>query len=104
MFVVSNAFSLNMVEGSCNISVKNLNIEEVNDILSRFNFKSIVGHNDTANVFSSVVGVDIPCNRETFTLRNEVLIVGQYRGPRLKEGETTLPKDASIQWMQVELF
>ena len=104
MYIVSNAFSLNMVNSDCTITLKMLSLNEVSGILGNYRFRSIVGHNDTAVLFSNVLGVHIPCNRETFLLKNETLIVGQYKGPRLEEGATKLPQDASIKWMQVEIL
>ena len=103
MYIISNAFSLNMIEKDCTITLKNISLNEVLGTLSTYKFKSIVGHNDTAVLFSNVLGLHIPCNRETFILKNETLIVGQYKGPRLEEGATKLPQNSSIKWMQVEL-
>ena len=104
MYILSNAFSLNMVAEDCTITLRNMSLNEVSGILNNYKFKSIVGHNDTSVLFSNVVGVHIPCNRETFLLKNETLIVGQYKGPRLEEGTTKLPENASIKWMQVEIL
>ena len=104
MYIISNAFSLNMVAEDCTITLRNMSLNEVSGTLSNYKFKSIVGHNDTAVLFSNVIGINIPCNRETFLLKNETLIVGQYKGPRLEEGTTKLPQDASIKWMQVEIL
>ena len=104
MYIISNAFSLNMVNSDCTITLKNISLNEVLGTLIAYKFKSIVGHNDTAVLFSNVLGVHIPCNRETFLLKNETLIVGQYKGPRLEEGTTKLPENSSIKWMQVEIL
>lgn len=63
-----------------------------------------VGHADTAAVFSRILGIEIPMNRQTFQglfmdlVCDEVLLVGQYRGPRLAEGAKELPAGATIEW------
>lgn len=67
-------------------------------------FASIVGHVDTAAIFSSLLGLDVTCNRATFTLEEDVvLFVGQYKGPRLPEGATTLPEGAKVEWAMVTI-
>ena len=73
MYIVSNAFSLNMVNSDCTITLKMLSLNEVSGILGNYRFRSIVGHNDTAVLFSNVIGINIPCNRETFLLKNETI-------------------------------
>lgn len=63
---------------------------------------SAVGHADTAAVFSSVLGVEVPCNRATVALKEgDVALVGQYSGPRLPEGANCLPEGATIKWFIV---
>ena len=57
---------------------------------------------DTAAIFSSLLGLDVPCNRATFQLKEGVtLFVGQYKGPRLPEGATSLPEGATVEWAMV---
>lgn len=68
------------------------------------NLESAVGHTDTAAVYSDVLGVAVPANRVTIALKpGDRMIVGQYRGPRLPEGATTLPAGATIQWLRVSI-
>ena len=99
MFLL-NAFSLNMLVGNADIVVREVS-ESVAAILAT-SFTSAVGHADTAAVFSSVLGVEIPCNRATVALKDgDVALVGQYSGPRLAEGATSLPEGATIKWMVV---
>ena len=106
--VIANAFSLNMLTlevGITNIQacptspdVIRMEIEEAGG------FTSIVGHADTAAVFSSLLGLDVPTNRATFQLEEGVtLFVGQYKGPRLPEGATTLPEGAKVEWAMVTI-
>ena len=99
-----NAFSLNMVETlPVTINVKELAMDEARQMLSA-GFTSGVGHADTAAVFSSQLGVTVPMNRITVALKKgDVVLVGQYRGPRMPEGATTLPEGASIVWCLVTL-
>ena len=67
-------------------------------------FESFVGHADTAAVFSSQLGLDMLCNRATFQLEEDhILFVGQYKGPHLPEGATSLPEGAKVEWAMVTI-
>ena len=106
--VIANAFSLNMI--SLEVGVTNLQVGPTSpeyireEIAEAGDVESIVGHADTAAVFSGILGLDLPCNRATFTLEEDVvLFVGQYKGPRLPEGATTLPEGAKINWVMVTI-
>lgn len=60
---------------------------------------SIVGHADTARLFETILGIPVPVNRQSIKLLpSDRLLVGQYIGPRLPEGATTLPEGARIEW------
>ena len=99
MFIL-NAFSLNMIEGNADVTVREVS-QKVAAILAPA-CVSAVGHADTAAVFSSVLGVEIPCNRATVALKEgDVALVGQYSGPRLPEGAVSLPEGAAIKWLVV---
>ena len=99
MFLL-NAFSLNMIVGNADIVVRE--ITQVTAASLAATCTSAVGHADTAAVFSSVLGVEIPCNRATVALKEgDVALVGQYSGPRLPEGATLLPEGATIKWVVV---
>ena len=97
-----NAFSLNMVEGfPSTIHVEEVGLEGARDSLAD-GFESAVGHADTAAVFESQLGMEVPANRVKVVLgKGDTALVGQYRGPRLPEGATTLPEGATIQWLRV---
>lgn len=99
-----NALSLNMIAAfPVSIHVVELTLDEARQWLNR-GFQSAVGHADTAAVFASVLGFDVPCVRSTVTLQlNDQSIVGQYSGPRLPEGATTLPEGAKIRWLLVHI-
>ena len=97
---ILNAFSLNMVVGDADVSVREISPTMAASLAA--NCPSAVGHADTAAVFSSVLGVPVPCNRATVALKDgDVALVGQYSGPRLPEGATSLPEGAAIKWLVV---
>lgn len=104
MIYVTNAFSINMLTQSAEeISFIRTTVEMIKSILNDNIFESGVGHTDTATVFSNILGVEIPADRSTISLRPEdTLVVGQYKGPRLPEGAKKLPEGATIQWWIVE--
>ncbi len=61
--------------------------------------ESVVGHADTAALFSAILSRPVTVNRVSVKLaRDHRLLVGQYIGPRLPEGATTLPEGARIEW------
>ena len=99
MFIL-NAFSLNMIVGDADVSVREVSRAMAASLAA--NCTSAVGHADTAAVFSSVLGVTVPCNRATVALKDgDLALVGQYSGPRLAEGATSLPEGATIKWLVV---
>lgn len=63
---------------------------------------SAVGHADTATLLGQELEREVPANRVSISLEpGDVLLVGQYVGPRLPEGATTLPEGATIEWWVV---
>lgn len=102
---LSNDFSLSMIAnlGHCKLDITS-NICNYQQMVEELNPTSIVDHQDTANLFSNLLGIDVPINRVSVTLeKGDILIVGQYTGPRLPEGTSVLPEGASINWMCVEI-
>ena len=100
-----NAFSLNMLAGNADIIVREVSRKVAASLAADCNCVSAVGHADTAAVFASVLGVPVACNRATVTLKyGDVALVGQYSGPRLPEGCSTLPEGAAIKWMIVAAY
>jgi Domain of unknown function (DUF1874) len=97
---VCNAFSLNMLSALvADIKVSEITLAEARGLLE-VGVESCVGHADTASVFSEQLGVQIPAARATVTLADgEMILVGQYSGPRLPEGATSLPEGANIKWI-----
>jgi hypothetical protein len=106
---IANAFSLNMLDRNGRARtpqpVGDTDIgETVQHFVDRdsWEVRSIVGHPSTAAIFSDILGVDIPFNRESVKLGDkDILLVGQYIGPRLQEGATQLPEGAKIEWWLV---
>lgn len=103
MFLL-NAFSANMLaEFPVSVSFTELTVEAAASLLVN-EMWSCVGHADTAAVFSSVLGIPVPMNRETVSFKpGNAAVLGQYSGPRLPEGTTTLPEGATIKWLLVRV-
>ena len=102
---VLNAFSLSML-GSlpATLDVEEISAAQAAEFLG-YAPESCVGHADTAKLFETILGVPVPVNRVSVTIPcGEDVIVGQYIGPRLPEGATTLPEGASIRWMLVTVL
>lgn len=101
--IVVNAFSVNMLPpGTHRIQFQPLTQDEATRLLQSQRWTSAVGHETTAALFSTELGVTIPANRATVTMWADVqLLVGQYVGPRLPEGATELPAGATVTWWLV---
>lgn len=120
--VLANAFSLNMIPSDRTdetLSFNKITADEAREMVSNAdNVMSIVGHADTARVFGNVLGVDVTPNRISYKMdtaykaskanphpeETRLLLVGQYNGPRLEEGATTLPEGATIEWWLIDYF
>jgi len=105
---IANAFSLKMLPewvAAGNITFKRLTLEQARQLFAQgAKFTSAVGHADTAAVYSQQLGVEIPVNRIDARFLPgiaEMMLIGQFFGPRLPEGATTLPEGAEIQWILV---
>jgi len=103
---LSNALSLGMLDdvetaGFATIYIIGMSSHEVAANLRCANeWESCVGHSDTALLFTSLLGVDVPLRRVTTSLRfGDVMYVGQYTGPRLPEGAVSLPEGAHVRWL-----
>jgi len=97
-----NAFSLNMLPGkSGNLWFREIGVAQVRAELAP-TLESAVGHAETAAVFSDVLGVPVAFDRRSVSLQpGQTVLVGQYSGPRLPEGATTLPEGATTKWLLV---
>jgi hypothetical protein len=100
---ICNAFSLNMLPGgNVSLGIKEISLEEA--VVFAAKLESAVGHADTAAVFSNLLQRPVVLARLNVSLqRGDTILVGQYNGPRLPEGATTLPEGATIRWLQVSL-
>jgi hypothetical protein len=74
-------------------------------VLKQFGFTSYVGHQDMANLLTSLIGAPVEFNRVSTKFDNlkdtDKIIVAQYMGGRLPEGSTTLPEGAKIEFFQI---
>lgn len=99
---ILNAFSLNMVSGGSNIQTRTITAKKAVALFEKNGVHSCVGHADTAAVISSLLEVPIQFNRVSVELaQQELVVVAQYKGPRLPEGSTTLPEGAEIVFLAV---
>ena len=110
MFYITNSFSLNMVQenvdyGEIVFATVVDPVEFIRETEARLGKAvSAVGHADTAAVFAGILGTEVPASRTSVILTpRDVLLVGQYKGPRLPEGSTELPAGSKITWYHVAL-
>jgi hypothetical protein len=104
MIYVSNAISLSMLSRhTVTLRCDPITPERASSLLrDAQEWSSCVGHEDTARIYSQILAVDVPARRVSVSLEAwDMLLVGQYSGPRLPEGATTLPPGATIQWWLV---
>jgi len=105
MRYLCNSFSIQMLNVVEKIEVvfqpltKEKAIQELTD-----GFKSVIGHEDTAQVVSSDLGLTIKFNREFISIdEKDIVIVAQIEGGRLPEGCTTLPEQFSLSYYKVQV-
>ena len=86
MIVLANAFSLGMLPSlPATLRVEEIPAAEVAALL-RNGFQSAIGHAATAQVLTTLLGVEVSVNRVAVTLQpGDTLIVFQLQG-RLEEG------------------
>ena len=100
---VFNAFSIQMISSmeEASVSFKKISIGQAKSLLAD-GVESYIGHAETAQVVSAMLGLEVPAQRRFGTLApGETAIVAQVIGGRLPEGATTLPEGFSIQFFQV---
>ena len=101
--IIVNAFSVNMLARGAIVQFRPVSIETARKLAK--GAVSAVGHVDTAAVYSSELGIPVPYNRVTVSAQpGDALLIGQYHGPRLPEGATTLPEGASVEWWLAEVL
>jgi hypothetical protein len=110
--IISNAFSVNMLDrqlGEQAVHATPINAHQARAMLRLFSkdnipISSCVGHADIAAIMSGILNFDVPFNRETIqAVPGDLIILGQYAGPRLPEGTTQLPEDAKISWWSLRI-
>ena len=98
---LGNAFSIGMLDVNdlCTLSLKKISTDVItSDVIS------VVGHLDTANVLSNLLGFEIEMNRQNLKLdEGDILYVAQLKGGRLPEGATTLPEGWSFEFYEVRI-
>lgn len=99
---LGNAFSLQMLDTA---RPHRLNVEptEISEV-AKADFVSVIGHADTANVVSGLLGREVECQRISVRLeQGDTLYVAQVTGGRLPEGCTELPPGMSLTFLKVTL-
>ena len=101
-----NAFSIQMcshLDEAFSVSFAPVSEKMVKTIVEN-KLESFIGHADTANILSNVLGVTVEFNRQFVRLeRGETALIAQYCGTRLPEGATELPEGASFKWFLVTI-
>ena len=101
---VLNAFSLNML-AEFPASIQAEEVSAATAATLAMGAFSAVGHEDTAQVFTSILGTEVAFNRASVTIRpGEECLVGQLSGTRLPLGATELPEGATIKWLLVKII
>lgn len=99
---LTNALSLNMIVGDCQIRVRNITHDEAKELLKTLPFRSAIGVSALAAVVSGLLGMTILVNRETLRLvPGDNLIVVSYSGARVPDGGIALPKGARVTFRHV---
>ena len=82
------------------VAIREIEKKDLDFLITTYgNYESVVGHEDMANLLG------VPFNRTTLRLvKNDVLYVAQYSGPRLPEGATELPEGASFKYYKVKVL
>ena len=118
MLVITNAFSLNVLRDRAPekvdayelapylLKMRPLTLDEARaEVRLAYNYqgyRSVVGHAQLGPIYSTLLGTPVAVSRETYAMASdEVILVGQYTGPRLEEGTKQLPAGAKIEWWLV---
>lgn len=101
MKYLGNAFSIQMlnVTDTLQVSVTKIQPEEV-----PAEAMSVIGHMDTANVVSTILGRPVEMNRKSVKLSSgDELYVAQLVGGRLPEGATTIPEGMKMEFYKISI-
>jgi len=104
---ISTALSLQMLttDASHDIHIYPMTVGQVREFYrDHVPVVSAVGHADTAQVVSDLLGVEVPYQRISLHLEpGDLLVVAQLIGGRLPEGSTTLPEGFELRFMGVQV-
>ena len=94
-----NAFSIQMLQKGGLVRFEEIDATEVPaDVVSA------IGHADTANALTNMLGFPVSMNRINVVLdENTELYVAQLVGGRLPEGTTTLPEGFAFKFYRVTM-
>ena len=96
---LTNAFSIQMLQKGGLVRFDEIAPEDI-----PADAVSAIGHADTANVLSDLLGFPVSMNRINISLdENTELYVAQLVGGRLPEGATTLPEGFSFKFYRVSV-
>jgi len=94
-----NAFSIQMLQKGGVVRFEEIDATDIPSDVT-----SAVGHADTANVLTNMLGFEVPMNRAFVTLDEDTeLYVAQLVGGRLPEGSTSLPEGFSFKFYRVTI-
>ena len=94
-----NAFSIQMLQKGGVVRFEEIDATDIPSDVT-----SAVGHADTANVLTNMLGFEVPMNRAFVTLDEDTeLYVAQLVGGRLPEGSTSLPEGFSFKFYKVTI-
>jgi ActR/RegA family two-component response regulator len=103
---LANALSISMFEEGArlDIALEPVHAADIADLLALRGFTSVVGHADTADVLSEILGTKVAHARVDLRLETgDVLYVAQLRNGRLAEGAKTLPPGARFSFCRVRI-
>lgn len=99
---LGNAFSLQMLSTDVKHTIA-ITPVQASDI--PVDCISCIGHPDTAQVVSGILGREVAFSRISVSLdKGDVLYVAQITGGRLPAGTTTLPDGFSIAFLRVDIM
>jgi hypothetical protein len=102
---LSSTFSINMLakEGQA-IKFYPIPLSEAKKLATISWITSAVGHQSTAEVYSRLLGVEVPCQRMDVRLgKKDALLIGSIKGGRLPEGAVLSEVDpSSIEWWVIQ--
>lgn len=99
---LGNAFSLQMLDTTVASTISVVPVQ-ASDI--PVDCISCIGHPDTAQVVSGILGRAVAYDRISVSLdKGDVLYVAQITGGRLPAGATTLPDGFSLTFLRVDIM